>query len=277
MEQRVPGADRRVIDHGNTDSTNERAHEAITAGTALHGDVHLARTQSAGRGRRGSKWASAAGGLYLSRVLLPAEAVPTPALTMSSGLAVLEAVRELGMERAVLKWPNDVMVEEPKRAEPSSMSGPAKLAGVLVETRNYDPEVPRYVVGIGVNVSQPHIAVDDRAVTCMCAEGLDTSVDEMRETLLTLLERRHQEAIESPSVTAAAYLMALGLQDQEVVLEDGKERRRGILKNLTLKGIVLSPTGPASVNLPGEVRIPLERAHSLRRILTDRSLYTPSG
>jgi biotin-(acetyl-CoA carboxylase) ligase len=49
----------RVFEHDVVDSTSERAFEELAAGRARHGDVHIAREQTAGRGRRGASWASA--------------------------------------------------------------------------------------------------------------------------------------------------------------------------------------------------------------------------
>ncbi|HVS19810.1 MAG TPA: biotin--[acetyl-CoA-carboxylase] ligase, partial [Planctomycetota bacterium] len=120
----------RVLHHEIVDSTNERAFAALAAGTALHGDVHVARGQTAGRGRRGARWVSSAGeGLFASLVLLPAPpAPPAPAITMFAGLALLDALHELGLVRARLKWPNDVVV------------GDAKLGGCLVESRGFQPD-----------------------------------------------------------------------------------------------------------------------------------------
>jgi biotin-(acetyl-CoA carboxylase) ligase len=102
----------RLIEHGLVDSTSERAFEAIAARTARHGDAHVATAQTSGRGRLGRAWHSAPGeGLYLSVILFPGPPpLSPPGLTMAAGLAVLDAVRGLGLGSAQLKWPNDVVV-----------------------------------------------------------------------------------------------------------------------------------------------------------------------
>ena len=98
----------RLHRHGAVDSTNERAFAAIQSGSALHGDVHVASGQTLGRGRLGRTWVSPEReGLYLSVILLPGPPPIEPAaLTMASGLAVLDAVRALGLLGARLDWPN---------------------------------------------------------------------------------------------------------------------------------------------------------------------------
>ena len=200
---------RRVARHDVIDSTSEAAFRALGAGTALHGDVHVARGQTAGRGRRGACWESAPGaGLYVSFIGLPPAPAPAPAaLTMAAGLAVLECVRELGLARAGLKWPNDVVV------------GDAKLAGVLVETRGLDPEHPHYVVGVGLNVTQRRFSDElerDRAATSLALEGIQAQPDDVLVVLAThlvpLLERARSDA----DGIARDWLEATALARQQV-------------------------------------------------------------
>jgi BirA family transcriptional regulator, biotin operon repressor / biotin---[acetyl-CoA-carboxylase] ligase len=100
-----------------------------------HGGVAACEQQMAGRGRMGRTWRSPHGlGVLCSLSLRPA--TPPERLTAFS-LVAAEAVCEALLERAVVRWPNDVMV------------GGRKLAGVLAEARD-----GQLVVGIGVNANQ---------------------------------------------------------------------------------------------------------------------------
>jgi BirA family biotin operon repressor/biotin-[acetyl-CoA-carboxylase] ligase len=218
------------------DSTSERAFAALRDGTARHGDVHWAREQTAGRGRRGAAWHSARDeGMYASVVLLPSEPIPPAALTMAAGTAVCAAVRELGVAAARLKWPNDVVVES------------AKLAGILVETRGLDPLRPHYVVGIGVNVAQrefPAELVRERAVTSLALCGASASVESVLERVTEHLERALDELERSPDRIASAYLDATELRGREVVLEMPEGELRGHLAGLSLaRGVELARNG----------------------------------
>ena len=128
----------------NVVSTMDECTAALRAG-APDGHVVVARRQSGGRGRTGRAWHSAdEGGLYLSFVLRGFDsAAAASGLTLSVGVGALDAVRALGVERATLKWPNDVVVDG------------RKLAGIL--TSWVDGETPASsgaVVGIGLNVAQ---------------------------------------------------------------------------------------------------------------------------
>ena len=59
-------------------------------------------------------------------------------LSLVAGVAAARTLRALGVSRAALKWPNDLVVDG------------GKLGGILVETRR-DGALTRAVIGIGIN------------------------------------------------------------------------------------------------------------------------------
>jgi len=110
----------------------------------------VARRQTGGRGRHGRQWASPAGNLFASLVLIdPCEVVRGPELGFIAGLALFEAVSALtGLQhpRLALKWPNDLLIDA------------RKCSGILLEGHRLAArpgEGSRFalVIGIGVNVS----------------------------------------------------------------------------------------------------------------------------
>ena len=113
-----------------TDSTNERARELADAG-APHGTLVTASVQTAGRGRQGRRWEAPAGTALLCSLLVHRF---DDLLSLRAGLAVADAAGE----EALVKWPNDVLLNG------------RKVAGVLVEGR---PSGGWAVVGIGINVA----------------------------------------------------------------------------------------------------------------------------
>lgn len=123
-----------------TASTNDDARALAREG-APQGSAVVALSQTAGRGRRGHNWVSPRGNLYLSVVLRPA--VPMQhfmGLSAVCSLGVLHALRrDLGIDGARLKWPNDVVL------------GDGKLAGILVEAGS-GPAGLFAVCGVGLNV-----------------------------------------------------------------------------------------------------------------------------
>lgn len=128
-----------------TDSTNAELVRRLDAGEHVpEGHWLRAIRQSAGRGRRGREWFAPEGNLTCSTIVnLRASDPPVHSLAFVAALAVHDVVAaELGSAaQAVLKWPNDVLVEG------------AKICGVLLErVRNH------VVAGIGINVeSAPEV------------------------------------------------------------------------------------------------------------------------
>jgi BirA family transcriptional regulator, biotin operon repressor / biotin---[acetyl-CoA-carboxylase] ligase len=110
---------------------------------SVDGCICLAEVQTHGRGRRGRSWFSPFGAnLAVSIGLAPD--LPVAQLGGASlvvGLAVLDALDQLGVRNTALKWPNDVLLNG------------AKLGGILIEMLQV-PNV-QLVVGIGLNVVLP--------------------------------------------------------------------------------------------------------------------------
>ncbi len=167
-----------------TDSTNERAR-ALAAAGAPHGTLVTAEQQSAGRGRQGRRWSAPPGSALLMSLVLrdPQRLLP---------LMAAVAVSEVAGPRALIKWPNDIVVAEAGASRPSL----AKLAGILVEARLQDDWA---VLGIGLNVAvriedlppelQPG-AVPAGALPAATLGLPRTQIEPTLEKLLRALERR---------------------------------------------------------------------------------------
>jgi BirA family biotin operon repressor/biotin-[acetyl-CoA-carboxylase] ligase len=106
-------------------------------------DFLSAEFQSAGRGRRGRNWLAAPGGAVCMSWSWCFEGLATQlgALSLATGVAVLRALRSLGIEGALLKWPNDLVTER------------GKLGGILIEMRSEAAGPVHVVVGLGLNVA----------------------------------------------------------------------------------------------------------------------------
>jgi BirA family biotin operon repressor/biotin-[acetyl-CoA-carboxylase] ligase len=149
-------------------STNDEA-AALARGGALEGTVVVADEQTAGRGRQGRTWQSRRGdGLYVSLVFRPLPGTmpgpETTLLTLMAGVATVEAVRHAGVERAEIKWPNDIVV-------PSAHGGRwRKMAGILAEATIVGRDIDFIVLGIGVNLRRPGEAGADDLWTSIAEE-----------------------------------------------------------------------------------------------------------
>jgi BirA family biotin operon repressor/biotin-[acetyl-CoA-carboxylase] ligase len=130
----VPGAAVRVLKRCTSTNT------ILLAGHIEQPVLLAADQQSAGRGRRGRRWHSAAGSGVLFSLALPMRRPVRElgGLSIVAGLAAVRALRALGTAEVALRWPNDLLVRG------------AKLGGILVETRARGTGSV-VVVGIGVN------------------------------------------------------------------------------------------------------------------------------
>ncbi|WP_439863925.1 bifunctional biotin--[acetyl-CoA-carboxylase] ligase/biotin operon repressor BirA [Pseudomonas antarctica] len=124
------------------DSTNAEALRLVGAGCSAPFLV-LAEQQTAGRGRRGRTWVSPfAQNVYYSLVLrIEGGLRQLEGLSLVVGLAVMHALRGVGVQGAALKWPNDVLV------------GQKKIAGILLELVGDPADICHVVLGIGINVN----------------------------------------------------------------------------------------------------------------------------
>jgi BirA family transcriptional regulator, biotin operon repressor / biotin---[acetyl-CoA-carboxylase] ligase len=145
LRERRPDARLEVRWHASIASTMDAASLWVQDG-APHGVVIGADEQTAGRGRRGTQWASPAGaGLYFSFVARPAlpraEVASTlPLLTLAAGVGVREGIHAATGLSADLKWPNDLII------------GKRKLGGILAEGVAIGSPHQAVIIGVGVNV-----------------------------------------------------------------------------------------------------------------------------
>lgn len=146
-------------------STNSALLARLDAGETIgEGTWLVADRQTAGRGRAGRQWSDGHGNFMGSTVAhVRAGDPPAPTLSLVAGVALHRALGAVA--GALLKWPNDVLVEG------------AKLAGILLE-RHGDA----VVVGIGVNLAQAPV-VPDRPTVSLAALGHAIPRDPFAQTL----------------------------------------------------------------------------------------------
>lgn len=141
------------------DSTNAQALRLVEADCVAPFLV-LAEQQTAGRGRRGRKWVSPfAQNVYYSLVLRVEGGLrQLEGLSLVVGLAVMQALRAVGVKDVALKWPNDVLV------------GKKKIAGILLELVGDPADICHVVLGIGINVNMQKSAEIDQQWTSVGIE-----------------------------------------------------------------------------------------------------------
>ena len=163
------------------ESSSDLARKAALDG-APTGTGFLVGEQTAGRGRRGRTWLSPQGGMYLSLVLRPEmDKRFWPLLSFVVALAARETIQDvLASYRPLVKWPNDILVND------------RKICGILLEgVENF------LIAGIGINVA-PVQAVTDMQGHMMPTSLVDLGNDVTSPPLLATaymdnLARRYDE------------------------------------------------------------------------------------
>jgi BirA family biotin operon repressor/biotin-[acetyl-CoA-carboxylase] ligase len=134
--------------------------------------VIIAGTQTLGMGRCERRWESPSGGLYFNWVHSQVPRDTITRLPMLAAAAARGAVAKLGIDRAGIKWPNDIVV------------GGKKLGGILVHARHGSPAWVTVGVGINLEVS-PTVGPDATLPPTAVSEHLpDAPVEERREAIV---------------------------------------------------------------------------------------------
>ena len=131
-----------ILIYNEVESTNSIANELLKKGYPS-GTVVIADRQTKGKGRLGRTWISPAGkNLYMSMAIKPT--IPpkfATLLTLTSAVACTTALRRLTDIPVLIKWPNDMLIED------------KKVGGILTEVKIEGERIKSAVVGIGINVN----------------------------------------------------------------------------------------------------------------------------
>jgi len=191
------------------DSTNARA-QRLAAGGAAHGTLVTAAQQRAGHGRQGRAWVTPPGRALACSLVLRE---PPRLLPMLAALAVAEVADRFDAadRRAMIKWPNDVLLDG------------RKVAGILAEGR---PQEGWVVLGVGLNVA---VTEDDlprelRAV----AASLGCAPSALESALDALLERLEHWLAATPEQAMEAYRARDALAGREISWSGGRGTALGI-------------------------------------------------
>jgi BirA family biotin operon repressor/biotin-[acetyl-CoA-carboxylase] ligase len=231
-------------------STNVAAMQAA-AGGEPEGAVFLAEEQTAGRGRGGHSWESEQSvGIYCSVVLRP-EMAPVDALFLSlmTGIAMADAVKQTTGLDPDLRWPNDGLL------------GGRKFCGILTEM-NAEPTRVRYVViGIGLNVNHTSFAgeLGPIATSLRMESGRDWSRVELGAALLKSLDGHYRKLVEGGQSARTTILQEFEKRSSFVrsrhVRIDDNGGYEGVTEGLDDRGFLLLRTNDGlRTVLSGNVR-----------------------
>ena len=223
-------------------STNDEARRLAKLGERGPLAVWTAK-QPGGRGRMGRSWAGTRGNLMTSLLLHPDRApAEAGSMALAAGLAVADCARNWGKD-ALIKWPNDVLVED------------AKLAGVLVEAGSRDGQLDWMVVGIGLNLAEAPAL--DRPTACI---GPDVPVEAALEDIVGAVLRRYRQWLHGGfAVVRDEWLERAAWLGRPVRMGEGLGAFEGIMRTVGADGslVVCNAAGVERRFVAGEM-FPLE-------------------
>lgn len=214
------------------DSTNRYLKDLSNSSYPI--TLCCADTQTQGRGRMQRAWYSPkAENIYCSmRWQFPKTTPTLSALSLVVSLAVLHSLQSLNIAQGItIKWPNDLMWQN------------KKLAGILIETTQFDSQQLNVVVGIGLNVnSDPKSHTSHQAPNrpwCSLYEITQRHLDR-NELIAHLLVQTHlflnkfkQKGFTPfiPRWPAVDYLL-----NKQIQIDQINQRIQGIAKGITAQG-----------------------------------------
>lgn len=238
------------IDYQEIDSTNLEAARLATGGAA-EGTLVVAKTQTAGRGRRGRQWDSPEGdAIYMSLILRPqAEAADVSGLTLVMALSVAQALQQLQLGGVQIKWPNDIVLNR------------KKLCGILTELHMENRCVSDVIIGVGINVNQKCFAseIESIATSILIETGSGMDKDMLIDAVMEAFERNYAIYQKTYDMTNLMedYHAFLANCNQEVRVLNPKGEYEGIALGINLRGelLVRKQDGTIETVYAGEVSV----------------------
>lgn len=220
----------RLVQLDTVDSTNDEAKRRADMGEPGPLWIWSAR-QSKGRGRAGREWTSQFGNLFASLLIrLDCPLQTASQLALVAGIITFETLSKLiayeGRSKLLLKWPNDVLLDD------------EKVAGMLIENLGApNDRRSAIVIGTGINLASHPEDVPQPAVS-LAAYGLTVAPGKALEVLAATTHEwltRWDEGATFPSIRRA-WLDRAGPTGRKLVVQIGDEKIEGTYAGLDLEG-----------------------------------------
>lgn len=234
-----------------TGSTNQDIKE-LALQEAPDGTVVYAGMQTAGRGRRGRSWVSGKGDSLLFSLLLRPDISQDKVsrITLLMALAAARVLRTNYGFEAMIKWPNDIVING------------RKVCGILTELHPDTTGKYFIVIGCGINVGQKTVPDELQEIATSLFLEKNNSVIDTKELLQGILAELEQyydrflvkESLEDFMEEYNACLISL---DREVRVLDPKGEYSGISKGINEEGELLVELSDKTVTkvYAGEVSV----------------------
>lgn len=208
----------------------------------------FAEQQTAGRGQFNRPWLSPGFGKNIALSILyhlSKKPDQLKGLSLTMGIAVVQALQEYGLKEIKLKWPNDI-VHHAK-----------KLAGVLIEIKNSSkPEFSSIVIGIGLNLYNPgninQAITDIYSIQKLPPQRNRLAGLLLKNCLITLSEFQNKGF----SAFIESWQKLDSLKDKFIQIETSKGLQEGVARGVNSLGqLCIDMNGEQHCFNSGEVRI----------------------
>lgn len=225
-------AGRKLYYFDETGSTNDDVKRFAEEGDP-HGTLVVADKQNAGRGRRGRTWVSEKGdNVYFSIALKP-DMSPNNAsmLTLVMALAVTKAIREETELEALIKWPNDIVVNH------------KKVCGMLTEMTMELDYIHEVVIGVGININQTSFPeeIQQNASSLYVEGGKKIMRSALLQKVMRFFEQYYEQFMETQDLSKLIpeYNQLLVNLDTGVKVLDPKGEYEGVARGVDEQGQLL--------------------------------------
>ena len=229
-------AGQELVYFDSIDSTNTKAKELAEEGYP-NGTLVVADYQRAGKGRRGRTWESPSGtGIFMTLMLKPdINHNNASMLTLVAALAVAKAISDITGEQALIKWPNDIVING------------KKICGILTEMSAQFDYINHIVIGIGINVHNKDFPeeIKETASSLMIESGgQHFRRAEIIEKIMEYFEEYYEIYLETEDLSALVkeYNSLLVNMHKNVKVLDPKEPFEGKAMGITPRGELIVDT-----------------------------------
>ncbi|MBM6821591.1 biotin--[acetyl-CoA-carboxylase] ligase [Fusobacterium mortiferum] len=228
----------RVFRFDEIDSTNKFLKEQ---NNLQDYDCVIAKTQTAGVGRRGNVWVSNEGMAIFSFVLKEAENISLEEymrLPLIVGISVLSGLKKIEDLDYKFKWTNDIYLDD------------KKLCGILVEkTKDF------FIIGIGININNSDFGyAQDRAISLKNKTGNFYRIEDIIFCIINEFKRYFSEdwSFVLKEINSYNYL-----KDKEIeIVKYGESLGVGVAKDIAEDGrLIVEIDGQEKLFNIGEIHI----------------------
>lgn len=235
-------------------STNQHLAEKNNLKSLPDGAICITEMQTAGRGRLGRTWVSPFGqNVYASFLWRFKSGISAlSGLSLACGVAVCDALKDLGLDGHGLKWPNDILWQG------------KKLGGILVEIQGESQGEYTAIIGIGINYkmnSQSSVAIDqpwaDLHNAQQNAPGRNKLIIQLIDRVLDILDSYEEKGLRPYVDQWNDYDEYRG---KKVQIISGSSTQHGVAMGISSNGELqlLRPDGETQAVMSGEVSLRLD-------------------